>query len=54
RFLARAAGRKQIWAVWRPGPTDDRGARRSPAEAGETVRRLLADAEEPGRVYGAS
>ncbi|CAM5260178.1 SDR family NAD(P)-dependent oxidoreductase [Streptomyces californicus] len=39
---------------WRPGPTEDRGARRYPAEAGDTVRRLLADAEEAGQVYGAS
>ncbi|MFE9701281.1 hypothetical protein [Streptomyces sp. NPDC006270] len=31
-----------------------RGARRSPADAGATVRRLPADAQEPGAVYGAA
>ncbi len=54
RVFEAEAGRITVMEGWRRGPTDDRGARRSPAEAGETVRRLLADAEEPGRVYGAS
>ncbi|MEU4174459.1 SDR family oxidoreductase [Streptomyces sp. NPDC026589] len=54
RVFEAEAGRITVMEGWRPGPTDDRGARRSPAEAGEAVRRLLADAEEPGRVYGAS
>ncbi|MFE9375784.1 SDR family oxidoreductase [Streptomyces sp. YPW6] len=53
RVFEAEAGRITVMEGWRPGPTDDRGARRSPAEAGETVRRLLAHAEEPGRVYGA-
>ncbi|MCX4504646.1 SDR family oxidoreductase [Streptomyces anulatus] len=54
RVFEAEAGRITVMEGWRPGPTDDRGARRSPAEAGETVRRLLSDAEVPGRVYGAS
>lgn len=54
RVFEAEAGRITVMEGWRPGPTDDRGARRSPAEAGETARRLLAEAAEPGRVYGAS
>ncbi|QQZ53533.1 SDR family oxidoreductase [Streptomyces microflavus] len=54
RVFEAEAGRITVMEGWRPGPTDDRGARRSPAEAGETVRRLLADAEVPQRVYGAA
>ncbi|MFD7946852.1 short-chain dehydrogenase, partial [Streptomyces sp. NPDC059744] len=38
---------------WHPGPSVDRGARWTPAEAGEATRKLLAEAG-PGRpVYGA-
>ncbi|CAM5579519.1 hypothetical protein SBADM41S_10799 [Streptomyces badius] len=54
RVCEAEAGRITVMEGWGPGPTDDRGTRRSPAEAGETVRRLLADAEKPGQVYGAS
>ncbi|MFF6910312.1 SDR family oxidoreductase [Streptomyces sp. NPDC012389] len=54
RVFEAEAGRITVMEGWRPGPTDDRGARRSPAEAGKAVRRLLADAEVPQRVYGAS
>ncbi|MEU2822277.1 SDR family oxidoreductase [Streptomyces bacillaris] len=54
RVFEAEAGRITVMEGWRPGPTDDRGARRSPAEAGETVRRLLAEARAPERVYGAS
>ncbi|MET8376231.1 SDR family oxidoreductase [Streptomyces microflavus] len=54
RVFEAEAGRITVMEGWRPGTTDDRGARRSPAEAGETVRRLLADAKVPQRVYGAS
>ncbi|MFF0052981.1 SDR family oxidoreductase [Streptomyces microflavus] len=54
RVFEAEAGRITVMEGWRPGPTDDRGARRSPADAGETVRRLLADAKVPQRVYGAS
>jgi NAD(P)-dependent dehydrogenase (short-subunit alcohol dehydrogenase family) len=45
-------GRITVMQGWRPGPTADTARRRSPAEAGETARKLLADAEPPGRVYG--
>lgn len=38
---------------WRPGPTADKGARWTPAEAGDTALKLLADAEPPQPVYGA-
>lgn len=34
------------------GPTADKRARRTPAEAGETARKLLAEAATPGPVYG--
>lgn len=54
RVFEAEAGRITVMEGWRPGPTDDRGARRSPADAGATVRRLLADAQEPGAVYGAA
>jgi len=54
RVFEAEAGRITVMEGWRPGPTDDRGARRSPADAGEAVRRLLADAGVPQRVYGAS
>lgn len=36
------------------GPSVDRGARWDPAEVGEAVRKLLAEAPEPAPVYGAS
>jgi hypothetical protein len=42
---------------WRPGPSADKGARWTPTEAGETTRKLLAEAEAeagvPGTAYGA-
>ncbi|WP_335940869.1 SDR family oxidoreductase [Streptomyces sp. PTD5-9] len=53
RVFEAEGGRITVMEGWRPGPTADRGARWSPAEAGETARALLARAE-PGRpVYGA-
>ncbi|MFJ9984289.1 hypothetical protein [Streptomyces globisporus] len=54
RVAVAVAGRITLMEGWRPGPTDDRGARRSPVEAGEAVRRLPADAEKPEQVCGAS
>ncbi|MYT94379.1 SDR family NAD(P)-dependent oxidoreductase [Streptomyces sp. SID8359] len=54
RVFEAEAGRITVMEGWRPGPTADRGARRSPAEAGETIRRLLAEARAPQGVYGAS
>ncbi|MHA5053476.1 SDR family oxidoreductase [Streptomyces sp. SD15] len=46
-------GRITVMEGWRPGPSADKGARWSPAEAGETALKLLAEAEVPGVVYGA-
>ncbi|MGW1075908.1 SDR family oxidoreductase [Streptomyces sp. NPDC002537] len=46
-------GRITVMEGWHPGPTADKGARRTPEEAGETVRRLLARARRRGVVYGA-
>ncbi|MFF9851371.1 SDR family oxidoreductase [Streptomyces litmocidini] len=46
------AGRITVMEGWRPGPTADKGARWTPAEAGETTLKLLAAAEPPCPVYG--
>ncbi|UJV44300.1 SDR family oxidoreductase [Streptomyces sp. AMCC400023] len=54
RVFETEAGRITVMEGWHPGPTDDRGARRTPQEAGETVRKLLAEATTPQPVYGAS
>ncbi|MEE1741145.1 SDR family oxidoreductase [Streptomyces sp. BE147] len=53
RVFEAEAGRITVMEGWRPGPTADRGARWSPAEAGAAARRLLADAEPARPVYGA-
>ncbi|MFE0099913.1 SDR family oxidoreductase [Streptomyces sp. NPDC059009] len=53
RVFEAEAGRITVMEGWRPGPTADRGARWTPAEAGETTLKLLAGAEVPGKVYGA-
>ncbi len=37
---------------WQPGPEVDRGARWEAAELGAVVRRLLAEAPAPAKVYG--
>ncbi|WP_128377740.1 SDR family oxidoreductase [Streptomyces cavernae] len=47
------AGRLTVMEGWHPGPTADKGARWEPGEAGEAVLKLLAQAREPGTVYGA-
>ncbi|MFG2571975.1 SDR family oxidoreductase [Streptomyces sp. NPDC048481] len=52
RVFETEGGRITVMDGWRPGPTADHGTRRTPAEAGEAVRRLLADATPPGPVYG--
>ncbi|WP_406305608.1 SDR family oxidoreductase [Streptomyces sp. NBC_00885] len=52
RVFEAEAGRITVMEGWRPGPTADRGARWSPAEAGEATLKLLAEAEPPGPVYG--
>ncbi|MEU6555091.1 SDR family oxidoreductase [Streptomyces sp. NPDC046915] len=52
RVFEAEGGRITVMEGWRPGPTADRGARWTPAEAGETALKLLAEAEVPGAVYG--
>ncbi|MGW7045606.1 SDR family oxidoreductase [Streptomyces avermitilis] len=53
RVFETEGGRITVMEGWRPGPTADKGARWTPAEAGETAWKLLAEAEVPGVVYGA-
>jgi NAD(P)-dependent dehydrogenase (short-subunit alcohol dehydrogenase family) len=53
RVFEAEGGRITVMEGWRPGPSADKGARRSPAEAGETARELLARAQVPAAVYGA-
>lgn len=53
RVFEAEAGRITVMEGWRPGPTADKGDRRTPAEAGDTARELLARAQAPGAVYGA-
>ncbi|MDX3581541.1 SDR family oxidoreductase [Streptomyces europaeiscabiei] len=54
RVFETEGGRITVMEGWHPGPTADKGARWTPEGAGETVRKLLAEAEEPRPVYGAS
>ncbi|MEU1469100.1 SDR family oxidoreductase [Streptomyces sp. NPDC005761] len=54
RVFETEAGRITVMEGWRPGPTADKGARWTPAEAGEAVTGLLAAAVIPQPVYGAS
>jgi NAD(P)-dependent dehydrogenase (short-subunit alcohol dehydrogenase family) len=53
RVFETEGGRITVMEGWRPGPTADRGGRRTPSEAGDTALKLLAQAEPPGGVYGA-
>ncbi|MFJ3755937.1 SDR family oxidoreductase [Streptomyces sp. NPDC090080] len=53
RVFETEGGRITVMEGWRAGPTADRGARRTPAEAGETALDLLARAPAPGPAYGA-
>lgn len=53
RVFEAEGGRITVMEGWRPGPGADRGARWTPAEAGEATLKLLAEAEPPGVVYGA-
>jgi hypothetical protein len=53
RVFEAEGGRITVMEGWRAGPTADKGARWTPAEAGEAARELLAAAQAPGRVYGA-
>ncbi|MFE4637959.1 SDR family oxidoreductase [Streptomyces sp. NPDC056773] len=53
RVFEAEGGRITVMEGWRPGPTADRGARWTPAEAGEAAAKLLAASERPQPVYGA-
>ncbi|MFD8391404.1 SDR family oxidoreductase [Streptomyces sp. NPDC059680] len=53
RVFESEGGRITVMEGWRPGPTADKGARWTPAEAGEATLKLLAEAEAPQAVYGA-
>ncbi|MFE5097207.1 SDR family oxidoreductase [Streptomyces sp. NPDC056638] len=53
RVFEAEAGRITVMEGWRPGPTADKGARWTPAEAGETALKLLAESEPAQAVYGA-
>ncbi|MCX4509682.1 SDR family oxidoreductase [Streptomyces sp. NBC_01619] len=52
RVFEAEAGRITVMQGWHPGPTADRAARWSPAEAGETALKLLAESQPPQPVYG--
>jgi NAD(P)-dependent dehydrogenase (short-subunit alcohol dehydrogenase family) len=47
-----AGGKLSVGDGWRTGPTVDKGARFAPAEVGNAVRELLAQAVAPQQVYG--
>lgn len=53
RVFEAEAGRITVMQGWHPGPTADRAARWSPADAGETALKLLAESQPPQPVYGA-
>ncbi|MFJ9810205.1 SDR family oxidoreductase [Streptomyces sp. NPDC101158] len=53
RVFEAEGGRLTVMEGWRPGPTADKGARWTPAEAGEAALKLLAESEPPQPVYGA-
>ncbi|MFE4454298.1 SDR family oxidoreductase [Streptomyces sp. NPDC056796] len=53
RVFEAEGGRITVMEGWRPGPTADMNARRTPAEAGAAARELLAGALTPQPVYGA-
>ncbi|GGV04243.1 SDR family oxidoreductase [Streptomyces spectabilis] len=53
RVFEAEGGRITVMHGWRPGPSADKAARWSPAEAGETALKLLSRAEPPEPVYGA-
>ncbi|WNI33243.1 SDR family oxidoreductase [Streptomyces sp. ITFR-6] len=53
RVFEAEAGRITVMEGWRPGPTADKRARWTPAEAGAAAAELLAAAVTPQPVYGA-
>ncbi|MFD4370312.1 SDR family oxidoreductase [Streptomyces sp. NPDC058486] len=52
RVFETEGGRITVMEGWRPGPTADKEARWTPAEAGEATLKLLSAAEPPHPVYG--
>jgi hypothetical protein len=52
RVFEAEGGRITVMEGWRPGPTADKSARWTPAEAGETALKLLAASADPHPVYG--
>ncbi|MGV9453929.1 SDR family oxidoreductase [Streptomyces sp. NPDC003635] len=52
RVFEAEAGRITVMDGWRRGPSADKGARWGVGEAGEAVRKLLGEAEQPLPVYG--
>ncbi|MEV7339729.1 SDR family oxidoreductase [Streptomyces sp. NPDC093544] len=52
RVFEAEGGRITVMEGWRAGPGVDKGARWTPAEAGDAALKLLAGAEVPGAVYG--
>ncbi|MFE7312450.1 SDR family oxidoreductase [Streptomyces sp. NPDC057555] len=52
RVFEAEGGRITVMEGWRPGPTADQSARRTPTEAGEAALGLLAAAEVVRPVYG--
>lgn len=52
RVFEAEGGRITVMEGWRPGPTADRGARWTPAGAGEAAAGLLAASQPPQPVYG--
>ncbi|MFD5767372.1 SDR family oxidoreductase [Streptomyces sp. NPDC127049] len=52
RVFEAEGGRITVMEGWRPGPTADTGARRTPESAGATALKLLAESEPPRPVYG--
>ncbi|MGW0965422.1 SDR family oxidoreductase [Streptomyces sp. NPDC002516] len=53
RVFETEGGRITVMEGWRPGPSADKGARWTPAEAGAATRELLERSAVPGAVYGA-
>ncbi|MGW7265850.1 SDR family oxidoreductase [Streptomyces sp. NPDC054842] len=53
RVFEAEGGRITVMEGWSAGPTADKGARWTPAQAGETARELLAEAAAPAPVHGA-
>lgn len=53
RMFEVEGGKVGVADGWQHGPTADKGARWDPAELGDVVRRLIAEAPAPAPVYGA-